>query len=122
MLPLFITTFISTDAQQWTEADDQVITSKTESRAKQLRSLTQNLFQIIGLEVSPNKSIGIRIKDGKLNTGTIAINETAIKCIHDGDKIKYLDHAFHYEMSFDNKIVKEMIEGMNSLIKTPLLK
>ena len=66
-------------------ADDTVITARSPEKALRVVELTQKLFQEIGLEVNPRKSIAVNITKGRLTTSELVLsNRESIRCI-DGE-------------------------------------
>ena len=104
-------------------ADDQVITSCSVEGARRIVQLTQTLFQRIGLEINPKKSVCINVVNGVLTPGTLDFGEgVLIRCIEQEEKIKYLGCSFNNELTWDNKVVGEITAKLNHLYSSPLLK
>lgn len=104
-------------------ADDQAVSSHSESTVVRIIDLLQTLFAKIGLEMNPAKSQAIIIKNGILVHEALQLsdgNEIAgVKC---DERIKYLGCSFNSELIFDNSCIENLNKNLNKLSVSPLLK
>lgn len=105
-------------------ADDQVLVANSFESAKAMVELTMMLFDKIGLKINPSKSQVIGLIDGALVPRDLILSggETISSISSPDDRVKYLGCSFSDELKFNNNIVIELTNQLNSLASSPLLK
>jgi len=105
-------------------ADDTTPIGNSRESVALLVRKSRTLFDSIGLEINPTKSIAIIVEDGKLSTEPLQVDETTtIPALQEGEKIKYLGTTFSDEVDFDAPaVIKALQENLEKLTKSPLLR
>ena len=103
-------------------ADDQAVSSSSAAGAARIVELVRDHFREIDLNINPNKSVAINVKNGRMVAGELNIcDEMRIRCLGPDERIRYLGCTFTSELVFDSSIIHELSENMNNLVLTPLL-
>src|SRR6185437_1989624 len=102
--------------------DIGVIRDSTNSAERQVLS-AKRLLRQIGLKISPEKSKAIIIKKGKLQEGTLVIDQdTIITGLKENETVKYLGMTFDSQLVFDEaSVIKDLSTSLNKLSNSPLL-
>lgn len=80
-------------------ADDQAVTSESETTAVRTIELVKMLFLKIGLEINPSKSQAIIIRNGKLIEESLRLSDgSEIVGVKSDERIKYLGCSFNLEL------------------------
>ena len=104
-------------------ADDQAVTAHSEESAIRTIDLTQTLFLKIGLQVNPEKSQAIIVKNGVLVNDILNLsNGGEIVGVKPDERIKYLGCSFNSELVFDNTCIQNINKNLDTLSTSSLLK
>ena len=104
--------------------DDTTVIGNCISTATELVQMAKFHFESIGLSINMSKCICINIIDGKLCTEDLIIDSTTkVKCIGEGDMIKYLGVTFNNEIIIDKPgIMNKLQKSLQVLTSTTILR
>lgn len=104
-------------------ADDNAVTARSENAAIRTIELVESLFLKIGLQMNPDKSQLINIKNGKLVDDNLKLSDgNVIASVKPDEKIKYLGCSFNSELIFDDSCIETLNVNLDKLASSPLLK
>ena len=104
-------------------ADDSTIIANSRAAAVQLTEMAIDLFQEIGLEVSPAKSKAIVIEKGVLAEVPLRLSSgVLIDCTRRGEKVRYLGATVSDQLDFDqDKVIRQLNDQVERLVNFPHL-
>ncbi|XP_066901753.1 retrovirus-related Pol polyprotein from type-1 retrotransposable element R2 isoform X1 [Halyomorpha halys] len=104
-------------------ADYQAVSSCDRVAAERVIDSVQRTFKEIGLALNPQKSVGIVINKGELESTKLSLeNGDSILTMKEGDTIKYLGCTFSGELQFNEDSMTKFNMNLDKLVTSCLLK
>ena len=81
------------------------------------------MFNEIGLQVNPAKSVAINLSKGKLQQEELMLSSgEIIRTISSEERIRYLGCTFEKTMVFNKTVINDFLSNIDKMIVSPLLK